>query len=127
MIMEELLAVAADAWHIFGSAFTPRHQGLGERGHQTMLQQHSILMHAYTRSWPQEWSWLVVVVQFLYWTMAQSSVGLSARDMTMGYAIAQDTHRLMLPFRIPKGLAQTDLCARMFDNFRNLYLSLIHI
>ena len=53
--------------------------------------------------------------------MAQSSVGLSARDMTMGYAIAQDSHRLMLPFRIPEGLAQTDLCTRMFDNFCNLY------
>ena len=45
----------------------------------------------------------------------------SARDMTMGYAIAQDTHKALLPFKVPKGMCETDIAVRLFDHFRNLY------
>ena len=39
----------------------------------------------------------------------------------MGYSIAQSTHKDLLPFRVPKGMAETDIAARLFDNFRELY------
>ena len=127
LVMEELLSIGADAHRIFGTAFTPRHQGLGERGHQVILQNNAILMHAVCRAWPQEWSSLLGAIQFLYFTAAQNATGLSARDMSMGYAIAQDSHRLLMPFRVPKGMAETDIAARLFDNFRNLYSMFMRI
>ena len=121
LVMHELMAIGADAYRIFGSAFTPRHQGLNERGHQKMLQDHRILMEAVCHAQPQEWSSLVSAVQYLYHVSAQSVLGISARDMSVGYSIAQDTHKALLPFKVPTGVAETDVCVRLFDNFRNLY------
>ena len=46
VVLQELLAIAADSTRIFGAAFTPRHQGMGERGHQVMSIQHNLLINA---------------------------------------------------------------------------------
>ena len=75
-----------------------------------MLQSNAILMHAVCKAWPQEWSSLLSAVEYLYFTASQNVVGISTREMIMiyGYSIAQDTHRLLQPFRIPKGMSETD-------------------
>ena len=86
-----------------------------------MLQDHRILMDGVCHSQPQEWSSLVSAVQYLYFISAQNPLGISARDMTMGYAIAQNTHKSLMPFKVPKGMPETDVCIRLFDNFRNPY------
>ena len=52
-VMKELIAVGLDATRIFGAAFTPRHQGMGERGHATMSIHHNLLMNAVCRAFPQ--------------------------------------------------------------------------
>ena len=119
-VMEEFLMLC-NTKQFLGAAFTPRHQGINERGHQKMLQDHRILMDAVCNAQPQEWSSLVSAVQYLYYVSAQNVLGLSARDMSVGYSIAQDTHKALLPFKVPKGMAGTDICVRLFDNFRNLY------
>ena len=66
--MKELLAIGCDATHIFGAAFTPRHQGMGERGHTTMSIHHNLLMNAVCRAFPQEWPTLLPAVEYLCFT-----------------------------------------------------------
>ena len=107
--------------HVMGAALTPRHQGLGERGHQVMLSQHTVLMHAVCHAFPQEWPALVPAVEYLYFTAPQGAHGLSAHDMSCGYAIAVPDDARLTPFMAPDGVASTDIAVRLFANFRELY------
>ena len=50
-VNEEFLAIC-NVEHVMGAALTPRHQGLGERGHQVMMAQHTVLMHAVCHAFP---------------------------------------------------------------------------
>ena len=70
--------------HSTGASLTPRHQGLGERGHQVVLINHGILMHEVCKAFPQEWPSLIPTVEYLYHTRPQGAHGLSAHDMTAG-------------------------------------------
>ena len=106
---------------VFGAALTPRHQGLGERGHQIMMTNLLILMQEVVKSFPQEWASLVPAVEFLMHTAPQGSHGLSAHDLTCAYSIATRTDVRLAPFRVPAGLPETDVAARLFSNFRELY------
>ena len=54
-VNREFLAICA-AKHLTGSAFTPRHQGPGEREHQTVMSNHLVLMNAVCKAFPQEWA-----------------------------------------------------------------------
>ena len=120
VVVKEILAIL-ETKRILGSALTPRHQGLGERGHQVVLQNHLVLMHAVCHAFPQEWASLVPAVEYLYFTAPQGAHGLSALDMSAGYAICQDTDSRFLPFTVPQGLPETDIAVRLFTNFRELY------
>jgi len=107
--------------HIKGAALTPRHQGLNERGHQEVLTNHIILMREVCDAYPQEWCSLVESLEYLYDTEPQGDFGLSAHDMSTGYALTRDVDRRLAPFLVPRGTAQTDLAARVFDRFRGLF------
>ena len=52
-VQDEFRAILV-AKHINGAAFTPRHQGLNERGHQEILTNHIILMKQICNAYPQE-------------------------------------------------------------------------
>ena len=67
---------------VLGAALTPRHQGLGERGHQTIMTNHLILVNAICEAFPQEWPALTPVLEYLYDTTPQEPLGLSAHDMS---------------------------------------------
>ena len=69
-------------------------------------------------AYPQEWCALVESLEYLYDTEPQGDFGLSAHDMSAGYALARDVDRRLAPFLVPRGTAQTDLAARVFDRFR---------
>ena len=62
-IMKELTSIGMDATRLFGAAFTPRHQGMGERGHALMAIHHNILMNAVCQAFPQEWPALLPAVE----------------------------------------------------------------
>ena len=47
-VMNELVAIFGDANRIFGPAYTPRVQGLGERGHLVVILNLTILSVSYT-------------------------------------------------------------------------------
>ena len=81
---------------------------------------HLILMNAVCQAYPQEWAALADALEYLYETMPQSPHGLSARDMSVGYAICTTTERRLAPFRVPKGLPESDVCVRLFENWREL-------
>ena len=119
-INKEFLAICS-VKHIKGSSLTPRHQPICERGHQITMINHLILMNAVCQAYPQEWAALVDALEYLYETMPQSPHGLSAHDMSVGYAICTTTDRRLAPFRVPKGLPESDVCVRLFENWRELY------
>ena len=51
-----------------GAAYTPRHQGAGERGHQEPMMWLKMLLNEVCSAFPQEWSELLPVVEFLMHT-----------------------------------------------------------
>ena len=63
-INQEFLALLSIK-HVKGAAFTPRHQGPGERAHQTIMNNHLLLMNEICRAFPQEWASLVPALEYL--------------------------------------------------------------
>ena len=105
---------------LLGAALTPRHQGLGERGHQTMILSLLILMKEVVKAFPQEWASLVPAVEHLMHTAPQGSHGISAHDLSCAWGIASSTDSCLAPFRVPAGLPETDVASKLFDGFRGL-------
>ena len=82
---------------------------------------HNLLMNAVCRAFPQEWPSLLPAIEYLYFTTPQSVLGLSAKDLSMGYSFAESSHKDLMMFRVPKGLAETDVAIKLFDSFKELY------
>ena len=78
-------------------------------------------MQAVTRAHPQEWPALIPVVEYVQATAPQGAHGFSAQDMSCAYAIVSDTDARLAPFRVPRGLPQSDLVAKTFANFKSIY------
>lgn len=119
-VNQEFLALCGSE-HKLGSAYTPRHQGPVEVGHQTIMTDHLILMNEICKAFPQEWASLVPALEYLCEAAPRGSHGLSAFDITQGYALASDVGRQLVPFRILPGQAETEVAQKLFENFRELY------
>ena len=117
-VMEEFLTLC-NARQFLGAAFTPRHQGPGERKHISVMQQWLILIHKVCSAFPQEWDVLAPVVEYLMDTEV-GECGFSAHEMQTGYSILQESDATLAPFMVPRGSAQTDVAARLFSNFREM-------
>ena len=117
-VMEEF-ATLCNAKQFLGAAFTPRHQGPGERKHMVVMQQWLILIHQVCRTFPQDWDILAPVVEYLMDTEI-GECGFSAHELQTGYALLQEPDVTLAPFLVPRGTAQTDIVARLFSNFREL-------
>ena len=61
----EEFATLCNAKQYLGAAFTPRHQGAGERKHHEIMKQWLILIHKVVKTFPQEWDLLAPVVEYL--------------------------------------------------------------
>lgn len=92
-----------------------------ERGHQVASLNLSILLNEVCRAFPQEWSTLIPAVEYLYFTAPQGTLGFSARDMTMGFSLAQRVCADLEPSRVPEGAMETQLAVRTFDDFAKLF------
>ena len=119
-VNKEFLALCA-CKHLMGSAFTPRHQGPGERAHQTLLIQHLLLMNAVCKAFPQEWPSLVPALGYLIDTAPRPPYGLSAWDLANGHALASNTDNQLAPFTVPTPAADTEVAKAVFAQFRKLY------
>ena len=117
-VCEEFLTLC-NAKQFLGAAFTPRHQGPGERKHIEVMKYWLILIHKVCRAFPQEWDVLAPVVEYLLDTEIGES-GFSAHELQTGYALLQEPDVSLAPFMLPRGTAQTEVCARLFSNFREL-------
>ena len=115
------LAALCNVRQVTGAALTPRHQGLGERGHQTMMVQLTLLLKAVVNAFPQEWAALLPAVEFLLHTAPQGAHGLSAHDLSCAYGIATTAEARLMPFMVPTGLPETHVAANLFNRFRELY------
>ena len=78
-------------------------------------------MNEVCRALPQEWASLVPALEYLCDIAPRGSRGLSAVDLTQGFALATDVDRQTVPFSIVLGQAETDAAKKFFDNFRELY------
>ena len=61
----EEFAVLCNTKQFLGAAFTPRHQGAGERQHIAVMQSWLILIHHICRTFPQNWDVLAPAIEFL--------------------------------------------------------------
>ena len=119
-INQEFLSMC-NSRHVLGAALTPRHQGLCERNHQTMMSHQLILMQSVCRAHPQEWPTLVPVVEYVQHTAPQGAHGFSAHDMSCAHPIITDMEAKLAPFRIPQGVPESDHVAKLFSNFRSIF------
>jgi hypothetical protein len=117
-VMEEFMTLC-NTKQFLGAAFTPRHQGPGERKHIVVMQYWLILIHRICHAFPQEWDTLAPVVEYLLDTEI-GECGFSAHELQTGYSLLQEPDVTLAPFMIPRGTAQTDVVAKLFSNFREL-------
>ena len=117
---EEVLAIFGIK-HQLGAALTPRHQGLCERNHQILQANQVIFMKAITDAHPLEWPSLLPVAEYIQHTAPQGAHGFSALDLTCAYSIISDADARLAPFRVPRGVPESDQVARMFSNFRDFF------
>lgn len=117
-IMEEFLTLC-NVKQFLGAAFTPRHQGAGERKHMTLMQQWLILIHRICRTFPQEWDVLAPTVEYLMVTEI-GECGFSAHELQTVYSLLQEPDVTLAPFMVPRGSAETDIVSRLFSNFKQL-------
>ena len=113
-VNEEFLALLS-AKHVVGAAFTPRHQGPGERAHQTIMNNHLLLMNEVCKAHPQEWAALVPALEYLCETAPREPHGLSAFDLSQGYALLTEEQRRRVPFDVPGGMPITDIESDLFQ------------
>ena len=99
-VNEEFLALLSIK-DVKGAAFTPRHQGPGERAHQTIMNNNLILMNEICRAFPQEWASLVPALVYLCETVPREPHGLSAFDLSEAYGLLIDPNRRLAPFQLP--------------------------
>ena len=107
--------------HVKGAAFTPRHQGPGEQAHQTIMNNHLLLMNEVCRAFPQEWASLVPALEYLCEAAPREPHGLSAFDVTQGFALLVDPNRQLSPFQLPWGLPESEVAQQVFSRFKDLY------
>ena len=88
VVMEEF-CVLCNIKQYLGAAFTPRHQGPGERTHQEAMKQWLSLIHEVRKAFPQEWDALTPVVEYLQYTEI-GECGFSAHELQTGYALLQE-------------------------------------
>ncbi len=101
-VNEEFLALLSIK-HVKGAAFTPRHQGLGERAPQVIMNNQLLLMNEVSRAFSQEWAALVPALECLCETVPREPHGLSAFDSSQGYGLLVDPVRQLGPFEVPRG------------------------
>ena len=99
-VMTEILAICC-ARQGLGAPYTPRHQGMVERSHQETAIDLLLLLHKICRAYPQEWASLVPAIEYLCETAPHGPHGLSAFDVTSGFALASPVERRMIPFMVP--------------------------
>ena len=95
-VMEEFLTLC-NSRHLLGAAFTPRHQGAGERKHAEVMQHWLLLIHTITGAFAQEWCKLAPVAEYLIDTEINET-GFSAYELQTGYALLQSEDVTLAPF-----------------------------
>eukprot|EP00969_Alexandrium_andersonii_P137829 6095494-Alexandrium_andersonii.AAC.1 len=78
-------------------------------------------MNEVCKAFPQEWPTMLPVLKYVYDTAPQGVRGLSAFDMSTGYALASSVDARLAPCMAPQGLPETEIAARLFSRFRELY------
>ena len=100
-VMEEFASLC-NARQFLGAAFTPRHQGPGERKHQEVMHHLMILLHQVVKCFPNEWDQLIPVAEYLLDTEI-GETGFSAHELQTGYALLQTEDVTLAPFHASEG------------------------
>ena len=85
------------------------------------MSNHLVLMNAVCKAFPQEWAALIPALEYVLETAPRPPFGLSAFDLSCGYALASATDKHLAPFEVPKLLPETEIAKELFSRFRELY------
>ena len=64
---------------------------------------------------------MLPILEYLYFTAPRGPSGLSAHDISTGFALLAPSERALAPFKIPRGMAETEVASQLFKNFSELY------
>ena len=70
-------------------------------------------MNEVCRAFPREWPVLLPALEYLYDTAPQGAHGLSAHDLSTGYALAGTVDKRLAPFMVACGLPETGVAAML--------------
>ena len=120
--MTELYALLG-AHHIKGAPMMPQHQGLVETSHKQMMASLLMLLNELTEMFPQEWTYLIPLVEYLLATAPQGPHGISADDLETAHSVAHSVDDRLAVFCLESGLPESELLCKKFDQFREVYLT----
>ena len=73
-------------------------------------------MNEVCKAFPQEWAAVIPALEYLMETAPREPHGLSASDLTQGFALAIDMDRRLVSFSVLPGQAETDVAKQLVDN-----------
>ena len=86
-----------------------------------MMTQLMIVMKDVVMAFPQEWEALLPAVEHLMHTAPKGAHGISAHDLSCAWSIASDKDTILAPFRVPRGVAESDQAVNLFNGSRGMF------
>ena len=78
---------------------------------------HLLLFNEMCRAFPQEWAALMPAVEYLCEAAPREPHGLSAFDLTQGYALASEMDCRLASCTIPAGQSETYVARKLFASY----------
>ena len=101
----------------FGTAWRPMEQGIVERCHQELQKVLGMLMVDIVRSFPDEWTELLPVVEFTLYT-TPGAHGYSPRDIDRRWSTALPLEKELQPFRVSEFEPISESLKKVFEEYR---------
>ena len=103
----------------FGTAWRPVEQGAVERMHQEEQKLLGILVHDVMKSYPNEWTELLPVIEFLIYN-TPGPHGLTPRDIDRRWSLALPLEKELMPFQALSFEPISEHAKNLFKTYREL-------
>ena len=101
----------------FGTAWRPMEQGIVERCHQELQKVLGMLVVDIVRSYPDEWTELLPVVEFTLYT-TPGAHGFSPRDIDRRWSTALPLEKELQPFQVSEFEPVSESLRKVFEEYR---------
>ena len=116
LLLAEFLALMG-VRQTFGTAWRPMEQGIVERCHQELQKVLGMLVVDIVRSFPDEWTELLPVVEFTLYT-TPGAHGFSPRDIDRRWSTALPLEKELQPFQISEFEPVNESLRKVFEEYR---------